>query len=64
MIKINYKTHSRNICLDCPKSSQFSPKNRTCYCEIGEERTKCATECDFYNHIVKGIETVCGERVK
>ena len=63
-IKINHKTHGKNLCLDCPKAHQFSSKNRTCFCEIGEERTKCATECDFYNFIVKGIYTECGLKVK
>lgn len=53
----------RNVCLDCPKAFRFSPKNRTCYCEVAEERTECATECDYYNLEVKGIYTECGERV-
>ncbi|KKN53342.1 hypothetical protein LCGC14_0603120 [marine sediment metagenome] len=63
MIKINYKTHGRNLCLDCSEAFQFSPKNRTCLCGIDENRTKCATECDFYNFIVKVIYTECGVRV-
>jgi len=62
-IKINYKIHGRNLCLDCPEASQFSPKNRTCYCRIDGNRFKCVTECDFYNFIVKGIYTECGEKV-
>ncbi len=62
-IKINCKTHGRNLCLSCPKASQFSPKNRTCLCGIDENRSKCVTECDFYNFIIKGIYTECGEKV-
>ena len=57
------KTHGKNICLCCPKASQFSPKNRTCYCIEGQERQKCVTECDYYNFVVKGIYTECGQRV-
>ena len=59
-MEINYKTHGKNICLDCPMASKFSPKNRTCYCAAEEERTKCVTECDDYNYLVKGIKTECG----
>ena len=57
------KTHGRNICLDCPKAFRFSFKRRICYCEVGEERIKCVTECDYYNFVVKGIYTECGKRV-
>ena len=37
-----------NICLNCVSSSQFSLKNRKCYCDEAGERTKCVTECDVF----------------
>jgi len=68
-IKPNPKTHGRNICVFGKRKGDIrcfncylpSPKNRTCYCGILKERTKCVTECDDYIPIRKEIEELYRE---
>jgi hypothetical protein len=68
-IRPNPKTHGKNICIDCYHAWNFSNKNRTCWCAIVKERTKCVTECDDFlincKHILRGTfvaDTINKER--